>query len=333
MKKDEDIKPQAQTSTSEGSLDNQVQEKREDSAPSAQASAGAILKKAREGRGLTIQQVATQLKLKVDIVEHLENDSLDDNLHTPTFVRGYLCSYAKLMDIPVDDVSAIYDLNHDAKQSYEVHMQTFSQETKIRTSDNRINVVTWVLAICLIVLSGIWWWQNREETVLTDMQTVEAAEESATSDLSQALTVMSDENEGEVAIVIEQTPVEEAPAKVQSKAPVVKESVTKKEPKVQASAPEKTEQAVVAQQAAAVQTHSGHVVFNGDCWINVRGADGKSLINGVRKAGTTADFSGVAPFKVVLGAPSNVELTYEGKVVDLSVFSKKGKVARLTLGE
>lgn len=166
MKKDEDIKPQAQTSTSEGSLDNQVQEKREDSAPSAQASAGAILKKAREGRGLTVQQVATQLKLKVDIVEHLENDSLDDNLHTPTFVRGYLCSYAKLMDIPVDDVSAIYDLNHDAKQSYEVHMQTFSQETKIRTSDNRINVVTWVLAICLIVLSGIWWWQNREETVL-----------------------------------------------------------------------------------------------------------------------------------------------------------------------
>lgn len=359
MKKDEDIKPEATTSTSEDTLGNVTEKSIDESASqsSTMASPGAILKKAREAKGLTVKEVAAQLKLKIDIVQHLEDDSLDDNLHTPTFVRGYLCSYAKLLNIPAEDVSAVYDLSHDAKQSYDVHIQTFSQETTIRTSNGRITVVTWILVICLIVLSAAWWWQNREETVLTDMTSVELdVKEEGNGDLTQTLTVMSDEGENEIAIVNrdEESVVEESAVSVdvQSQAevkpvpqqekqvqkpeakPEPKKEVTPKAEKVKTQkSVEKQEKQSVAQKVQATKEYSGQVVFNGDCWINIRGADGKSLINGVRKAGSTANFTGVAPFKVVLGAPSNVELTYEGKEVDLSVFSKKGKVARLTLGE
>lgn len=358
MKKDEDIKPQATTSTSEDTLGNVTEKSIDESASqsSTMASPGAILKKAREAKGLTVKEVAAQLKLKIDIVQHLEDDSLDDNLHTPTFVRGYLCSYAKLLDIPAEDVSAVYDLSHDAKQSYDVHIQTFSQETTIRTSNSRITVVTWILVVCLIVLSAAWWWQNREETVLTDMTSVELdVKDESNGDLTQTLTVMSDSDEGEneiaIAIVnrdeesavsvevqpqaeVKPVPQQEKQVQKPEAKPEPKKEVTPKAEKEQTQkSVEKQEKQSVAQKVQATKEYSGQVVFNGDCWINIRGADGKSLINGVRKAGSTANFTGVAPFKVVLGAPSNVELTYEGKEVDLSVFSKKGKVARLTLGE
>lgn len=324
MRKDEDLQSQDHASTA----NNAEQDKQ-----AIDASAGAILKKARKAKGLTIEDIATQLKLKTEIIQQLESDSLDDNLHTPTFVRGYICSYAKLIGIEVDDVVAIYDKKHNAKLSYDVHIQSFSQETKIKTSNSRITVVTWGLIMCLLVLSVGWWWQNREETVLTDIEAIDVViqEESSDKTAHQVLTVVDKNQDVEEKVVegIQEEPVVQATEstevkKAEEKAPEVKKEDTKKE--IVKATPQ-------TEQTSIVSKNTGHIVFNGDCWINIRGADGKSLINGVRKAGTSVDFTGVAPFKVVLGAPSNVTLTYEGKEVDLSTFSKKGKVARLTLGE
>lgn len=338
MKKDEDIKPVTPASTSENTQDENKEEN-QDSAPASVASPGQILKKAREEKGLSIKQVATDLKLKCTIVEQLESDSLDDKLHTPTFVRGYLCSYAKLIGIPVNEVSDVYDLHHDATKSYDVSMQSFSHKTKIKESDSRIMLVTWILVACLIVLSLVWWWQNREETVLTDIVTQEIqVQEPSLEEITQDIDVIDAANQP-VAETNAKTQEENIP---QSETQKPENSVTPvtdnaaEETSLQVTVKTENESAKkieTVKKKQEVNIHSGRIVFKGDCWINVRGADGKSLITGVKKEGTTSDFSGLPPFKIVLGAPSNVELYYEGKKVDLTAYDKKGKVARLSLGE
>ncbi|GAL08798.1 putative membrane protein [Photobacterium aphoticum] len=70
--------------------------------------------------------------------------------------------------------------------------------------------------------------------------------------------------------------------------------------------------------------------FTGDCWIDIRDANGKRLDTGIKKAGDVLKLDGAEPFKVVLGAPGVVTMSYQGKPVDLSRYPA-GKVARLKL--
>src|SRR5690606_25885959 len=96
--------------------------------------------------------------------------------------------------------------------------------------------------------------------------------------------------------------------------------------------------AVEAEVAESVQTSATladdqqviTMTFEADCWIQVKDAQGKTLISGSRKAGQDLELSGEAPFKVILGATEGVAMTFASEPVDLSRYTA-GKVARFTL--
>ena len=59
---------------------------------------GAALRQAREAAGLSVEQVATQLRMTVRAVANLESDDWS-SLGAPVFVRGQLRSYARLLGV------------------------------------------------------------------------------------------------------------------------------------------------------------------------------------------------------------------------------------------
>jgi cytoskeletal protein RodZ len=59
---------------------------------------GAVLRNEREKKGLTLDQVASITKLRVKIVEAIENETWGD-LPPPVFVRGFIRSYAKVLGL------------------------------------------------------------------------------------------------------------------------------------------------------------------------------------------------------------------------------------------
>jgi len=72
------------------------------------------------------------------------------------------------------------------------------------------------------------------------------------------------------------------------------------------------------------------LMFTGDCWIQIKDSDGKTLLTGVKKAGQTVTLQGLAPLSVKLGAPEQVTMSYAGEPVDLSTF-RKGRLAKFKL--
>lgn len=72
------------------------------------ASPGARLKREREARGLTPQQVAEQLTLDASVVTALEANDFAA-LGAPVFAKGHLRRYANLMQLSVDDVLSGYE--------------------------------------------------------------------------------------------------------------------------------------------------------------------------------------------------------------------------------
>jgi cytoskeleton protein RodZ len=73
------------------------------------ASPGALLRTAREERGLSIEEVADRLRLNEALVLAMEEDRFG-LLGAPVFARGHLKNYAALVGAPELEVMAGFDI-------------------------------------------------------------------------------------------------------------------------------------------------------------------------------------------------------------------------------
>ncbi|NVK58221.1 MAG: DUF4115 domain-containing protein [Alteromonadaceae bacterium] len=60
--------------------------------------------------------------------------------------------------------------------------------------------------------------------------------------------------------------------------------------------------------------------FADECWVNLTDATGEAIAYGIKAAGYEMRVSGIPPFEVTLGAPSVVNIEYDGDDVDMSGF-------------
>lgn len=284
---------------------------------------GQFLKEAREELGLTLEDVSSRLRLRVEVLEQIEADQFDMG-KLATFTRGYYRSYAKVVNVP--EVKVLNALDQLGKALIEEHdMQSFSRKTKREKHDNRIMKLTWVIFALILSMSVLWWWQEQAQlestqdvTLISDVATAEAIEptenDAATTEQEPKLT--------EAEMLELDTNVSDLETD-----PVELEKQIEEEPKVVIPVEANAEKIV---ETKVVVSEDVTMTFNSDCWLQVQDASNNRLYSGVKKANQTLKLTGKAPYKLIIGAPSAVTLTYKGKPVDLSAYPA-GKVARLTL--
>ena len=114
---------------------------------------GAYLRKAREEADMSVDKVATALLLNTHTVKLLEADTYA-SLPAPTFVRGYLRGYARVLGLPSGPVLDMYD-----RQGFEPPPLTtdVNESTQAHTSDTAVRIVTYAVAVALALLVGLWW--------------------------------------------------------------------------------------------------------------------------------------------------------------------------------
>ena len=284
---------------------------------------GQLLKEAREELGLTLEDVSSRLRLRVEVLQQIEADEFDMG-KLATFTRGYYRSYAKVVNVP--EIKVLNALDLLGKTLIEEHdMQSFSRKTKREKHDNRIMKLTWVIFALILSMSVLWWWQEQAQlestkdvTLISDVATAEAIEptenDATATELEPTLT------DAEILeLDTKVSDLETDPAEL--------EKQIEEEPKVVTPVEAKAEKIV---ETKVVVSEDVTMTFNSDCWLQVQDASNNRLYSGVKKANQTLKLTGKAPYKLIIGAPSAVTLTYKGKPVDLSAYPA-GKVARLTL--
>ena len=122
-------------------------------APLDSGGPGAYLRKARKDANMTVEKVATALLLHTAIVEALEADEYD-RLPAPTFVRGYLRGYARVLGLPSRSVLEMYD-----RQGFEPPplAPEVTESKQAHTSDAVVRLATYAVAAVLVLLVGLWW--------------------------------------------------------------------------------------------------------------------------------------------------------------------------------
>ncbi|UTV27147.1 cytoskeleton protein RodZ [Photobacterium atrarenae] len=304
---------------------------------------GDMLRQAREQLGYSQKDIASRLRLRLSVINDIEDNHFEQS-QLATFTRGYVRSYAKFVGLDEREVLARLDKEgHAQPENHE--MQSFSRRTKREAHDNRIMRLTWALAIIFIGMTGVWWWQSLQ----MEPDALDYSEQQ-----SQPLDESLAGSNGEVGLEAEMAGLEfdepvltetgstsdllatEAVTQVEEPAPV-----TSFEAPTEPAAGDADATGLAAREETAAQsaepapvveaiTSGLQLTFSGDCWIDIRDANGKRLETGIKKSGDVLNLDGAEPYKLVLGAPSVVKINYKGEPVDLSQYPA-GKVARFKL--
>ncbi|MDF7661712.1 cytoskeleton protein RodZ [Erwiniaceae bacterium L1_54_6] len=336
---------------------------------SAVHSTGERLRLAREQMGLTQQNVAERLCLKLSTVRDIEEDKSPADLAS-TFLRGYIRSYARLVHVPEDDLLPMMAKQAPVRAAKIEPMQSFSLGKRRKKRDGWLMIFTWLVIFVVIGLTGAWWWQNHKASQ-EDLVSM-ADQNGSSSDNSQSIALgdnSGSDTPADADTNAAGTPVDNGAGAVttpnnNTSAPAATSNASAPAATSSAPAAAGSDNAVVAPSQAPVDTTpppatspapansvAGQLPtgsagvsqtsadpnalvmnFNADCWLEVTDATGKKLFSGLQRSGGKLSLSGQAPYRLKIGAPAAVQVQYQNQPVDLSRFIRNNQVARLTVG-
>ncbi len=296
------------------------------------ANPGETLRQARENKGWSTAQVAGQLNLTENALRQLEQGSFDQ-LPGHTFARGYIRAYAKLLGMDQAQMVTAFDqyTGTDASGS---NVQALGRVVEpVRLSRNLLRLFSLALLAVLIGF-GYFWWQERSarpaETGSLNMEHVEVESADGTTEI-HTLDEPEDQAVAEDQANTPPVPSEpagdsgtaEAPAEgtppataapVAPGTPAVPEAAQAPAPAVPAPAqpPAAQQPAVPANPAAPAEAPAAPVVaaagqgvvkvqFTADCWTQVTDADGKVILEGLKRKGDSLEVAAKAPVQLRLG--------------------------------
>ena len=114
---------------------------------------GEQLRSAREAAGTSVHEIATHMHLDSRVILALEADDYDQ-LPAPTFVRGYLRGYARLLDLDSEPIVRAFEQRDLAPPSL---VADISLKSRVHGGDFPIRLVTYLVIAALIVLVILWW--------------------------------------------------------------------------------------------------------------------------------------------------------------------------------
>ncbi|MCU0809649.1 MAG: DUF4115 domain-containing protein [Thiobacillaceae bacterium] len=266
-------------------------------------SIGQTLRVAREAQGLSVEDVATRLRLMQRQVDAIEADDFA-SLGQPVFARGFVRNYAKLLDLPPEALLA--------------QMAGDSSETRVVTqppppprfwlSSPWLILLMLGLVVAVAVPIGLYLWLNSDS----------GEDEAQTMPVLPALTA-------EPGL---------SPPVTDSAAEPAAPPASPTEPAKAAVAVAAAEQPAAAAANAEPSSPAGvlNFEFGDESWVEIRDASGRMVHRQLNTPGSQVEVTGRPPFDVVVGNAAQVRMTYNGRPIALEPFIEV-TVARFTLEE
>lgn len=120
---------------------------------------GNQLREKRESQNLSVEFVATQLRLSKEYIEDIESSNFTKLPHT--YLKGYVRAYAKLLAVPDHEID-VYLMSANKKNSLK-GWQLFSSHKQISFSNRYFQWLTFGIFSTLIVLAALWWKSDNQQ--------------------------------------------------------------------------------------------------------------------------------------------------------------------------
>ncbi|CAD5265899.1 Helix-turn-helix domain-containing protein [Alteromonas sp. 38] len=329
-------------------------------------SPGKMLQERRESLGLTQQQIADKLFLKVSQINALEEDAVDKTTSI-TFTKGYVRNYAKQLGLNAEHVVAAFEQYHTSVEP-PAKLQSFSRRVAKQTHDDRWMMVTYIILLLIIGGIVVWWVQQPSDEAIVEAPNLdEIKEEAANTPIPEATNHTSSgalnsantntaTDTGSAALPqsgngnftsngnssFEPSPTNSQPNSGNTDDESLPPSAGINESNNLTALVSNSDSgeirlgSQVTNNSSDTGSQSGAVpismtfTFDDDCWVNIKDATGEAIAYGVKQSGRVMEIQGVPPVAVTLGKPDNVRISVNGDPVDITAF-QNGQIARFSL--
>ncbi len=286
---------------------------------------GHMLAEAREVAGLSIEEVAKELRLEPRLIAALENDDIV-HLPEPTYVRGYIRAYSRMLGIDADLLLKRYGTMGHEDPEWEVPEQAKHEVAQGRSQ----KPFTIIMVVIIVGLLVNWLMTNGEDEAGID--------EAVVSELTTAL-------EPEPVTPEAEKPREETVSAIELEYAVSEPGpVSESQEIADADAQDGLGQPEAAEAAEPVVTELEtpaappieeddriSISFTADSWVQIFDANGTQTLRGLFRKGDRKEVTGKAPFTVFLGYTPGVTLDFNGEPYDASQHTRRDSTSRFTL--
>ena len=275
---------------------------------------GAELRQAREQGGQTVDEVASVLFVRPQMISALEAEDLTV-FSAPVYAIGLLRSYARLLDIPLDPLLAALEA---MEVGHEPQLTSISKAVHPASVGGR-SIAMGLIAVAAIVALGIGvvFFQGGEGDSQdpSDMVAEDTETRSSTNLVDDAASDIPDTPLPDSSIVERANIGADVPEGDASAATQADEAVTETAP---VEDPRATDVSLL-------------LIFDTDSWAEVHDAAGRRLLTRIGRAGQKLSLMGQPPFDVRLGYAPGVRIEYNGQPYVWEQ-SKRSRVAHLQVG-
>lgn len=277
---------------------------------------GHRLRAARERRGWGLDEVCARLRLPQRVVAMLEKDDFSHVEHD-VYLRGYLASYARLLDIPLQAVDTHVRERNVAPPT----LVATGRISHSRYLFQRYSVPTvYVILTGLIVAPAIW--LATHGGLDQNLARVSSLEQSLPLETppQPASVTSATGTDGSTVVPATPAPPASAPSTTTAELPLMASMV----PAI------KHEAAPEPAPAVPAGSYAISLRLKEASWVELIGADGQRVEFGLLAAGSSKTYTVGQPVSVRLGNSTNAELLVDGKTIDLAPY-RRAAVAHLKL--
>ncbi|OBX78604.1 RodZ domain-containing protein [Haemophilus aegyptius] len=293
-------------------------------------SPGEIFRQTREALNLSLEDVAKEITLRPSILEQLENNEFIQKSTPSIFVKGYVRSYAKFLRLP-DSVWENIVFAETEKNDLGKNARSTRAVNQYSSHNRWIGRLTAIVFVIVIGMTGLWWWQSYQQNI------------QERDDLVQSYVASTENNQPSTALVTTEETNKSAPetaAPVSQPVEITNNLLPEIAQENSVSQPKNDEKSVSDIQSAVenpsisptLPIAKGDLVIEiltNSSWISVKDSARHVLAQKEYKQGEILTFNG-NEFSLIVGAPSNVRITYKGENYPLKV---DGRVAKFKLSQ
>ncbi len=293
-------------------------------------SPGEIFRQTREALNLSLEDVAKEITLRPSILEQLENNEFIQKSTPSIFVKGYVRSYAKFLRLP-DSVWENIVFAETEKNDLGKNARSTRAVNQYSSHNRWIGRLTAIVFVIVIGMTGLWWWQSYQQNT------------QERDDLVQSYVASTENNQPATALVTTEETNKSAPetaAPVSQPVEITNNLLPEIAQENSVSQPKNDEKSVSDIQSAVenpsisptLPIAKGDLVIEilaNSSWISVKDNARHVLAQKEYKQGEILTFNG-NEFSLIVGAPSNVRITYKGENYPLKV---DGRVAKFKLSQ
>ncbi len=257
---------------------------------------GARLRKARDGTGHTVAEVADKLHFDARVIQALENEDLPA-MGAAVYARGHLRRYAEYLNLPAPELVAQYELRKD----HPGYVPDLTRIAKAERPHDPNRALRWVYVVAagVIGLFAVWW----------VLQSPRGAANPPAATLPAA-----------------------APAAETLQAPASPPLSGAASPNL-APAGAITAPAPAAEPARAADAKIVKLGFRtqAECWVEVYDKEGRQLFFDLARRGTRQDVAGAGPLRLVLGNAPAIRFELAGRELTVPAALQRKSTAFITI--